>query len=109
MRESRDQSHALLRPGNRDVKPSLPAFHVQRTKAVQQPPVGVLSVSHAQDDGVALIALNALEILYKERLGSGLIKEPRELVFPLMESLPQGLVNSLGVLDAHRDHSEAFA
>jgi hypothetical protein len=84
----------------------------ERAEAVQHPAVGVLAVADRQDDGVALVALDSLQVLDEERLrpsaSLGAVLEEFVEVRARQADLPQSLDDPVGVLDAHGDHPEAF-
>lgn len=82
--EGRDKGHSLLGPRYGDTETSLATVHVERPEPVEEPAVGVLAVADRKNDGVALVALHALQILDEEWLWPVFIKEIRELVVSLV-------------------------
>ena len=75
MGEGGDEGHPLLGAGDSDVEAALAALDVERSEPVEQPAVGVLAVADREDDRVALVALDALEVLDEELLLSALVEE----------------------------------
>ena len=73
--EGRDHGHPALGPRDRDVEAPLAALEVDRPEVVQEAAVRGLAVADREDDRVALIALDALEVLDEERLVPALGEE----------------------------------
>ena len=77
-----------------DVEPPLAALLVEWPEPVGQRPLGVLVVTDAEDDGIPLIALHALDILDEEPLLGVLGEElVQRLVVDLAEAFAQRLVD----------------
>ena len=85
-----------------------PPSLLQRAEAVEQPAVGVLAVADGEDDRVALVALDALEVLDEERLLPILVEELVELRRSCAQRSRRRLLDAVGVLDAHGDHAEGL-
>ena len=84
-----------------------PPSCVQRAEAVDHLAVGALAVADGEDDRVAFVALDALEVLDEEPLGLVLVEELVE-VGAVAQRVAQRAVDAVGVLDAHRDDAEAL-
>src|SRR5439155_24752705 len=52
--------------GENDIQPFLAAALVDRAEVHQHPPAGVAAVTDAQDDNVALVALDIFEVLHEQ-------------------------------------------
>src|SRR5579875_1121308 len=66
--EGRDKRHAPLGPGDGDVQGSVSPLPVDGSEVVVHPPVARLAVPDRDDDGIALVALDALQVLNEHRL-----------------------------------------
>src|SRR3990170_4831262 len=99
----------MLRTGDGDVEAPLPALIQQRAKPVWKITAGVLSVADREDDRVALVALDALEVFHKEPLFLVLAKEVADLCFEIgvfAKTLKPTLLDPVRVLDTHRDNAK---
>ena len=99
--------------GARDchVEPTLASLCQKGPETVGQVAARVLAVADRQDDGVAFVPLDTLEVLDEEPLFLLLIKELRELRLELRvftEALEPTLVDPVRVLDPHRDDTEGL-
>ena len=77
------------------------------SESVGQPAVRGLAVADGEDDGIALVALHAFEVLHEELLGAVSSKKSCEFG-ALAERSTQSHVDPVGVLDAHGDDAERF-
>ena len=96
-------------PGHCHVEPALTTLLVQRTESVQHLALRVLAVPDRDQDGVALVSLNAFEVLDEELLV--VVEHVVEVLVELRVLLAgpaQFLVDALHVRDAHRDHAETL-
>ena len=85
-----DDCHPAARPGDRDVEPALAALDVERSEAVEHPAVRGLAIADREDDGVPLVALDAVEVLDEERLRAALVEELGDLVGHDRQGTAQG-------------------
>src|SRR5262249_50133371 len=83
--------------GRGNVQPALAAVAQQRPPLVPHPPVGVLAVADRQDDRVALVALDTLEVLDEEWLRP-VVGEERLEFWRVPECLAQRGIDALSVL-----------
>src|SRR5690606_10234392 len=73
--------HPPAGSGDRDVEASLTALVVEGSEAVEDPAVRGLAVADGEDDRVALIALDSLEVLDEEPLGALVVEERADVGF----------------------------
>jgi hypothetical protein len=84
----------------------------QRPEPVDEVAAVILAVADRQDDRVALIALDAFQVLDEEPLVPALVEEPGELLSEpgvLAEAVAEPFLDPVPVLDAHRDHAQRLA
>src|SRR4051812_18066005 len=101
--ERRDRGHATPGASDRDVEPALAAFLIERSEAIDHLAVCPFAVANSEDDRVAFIALDALEVLDEEPLRLALVEELVE-VRAVAQSVAQCTVYALGVGNSHGDH-----
>ena len=94
-----------FRAGLRDVQTALSPCPVKRTKVEQEPPLGVLAVSDAEDDCVALITLHRFEVLDEERFIFRIPEEGLHLG-PRLTARGKQIVNQFLLRDAERHHTQ---
>ena len=103
--ERTHHGHAVSGTSNRDIQASLATVEIQRPEAIEQPAVSCLAVPDREDDRVAFISLYALQVLDEEGLAPAFVeKGVEDIVFHPCAA--NGLGDSVGVLDAHGDHTE---
>ena len=107
--ERGDKRDPVLCPGDGDVEASFAAFGEQRPEPVGKVAAGVLAVADGQDDRVALVTLDAFEVLDEEILFAVLVEELGEFsgqLRVLAEALAQAFLDPVPVPDPHRDHAQ---
>ena len=62
----RKHAHEPARAGDQDVEAAPTVLGIQRPEVVAQPAVGSLGVGDADEDDVALVTLQVLQVLYEE-------------------------------------------
>jgi hypothetical protein len=102
-----DHDHRLAGAYDRDVEPALSTGDVERAEALVDPPLVIRTVGDAQEDHVALVALNVFEILDEERLGTLEIEEFLEREILPTEAL-EFVLNRALLPGVHRDHTETL-
>ncbi len=73
---------------------------------IQHLPSGVFPRPQRKDDRIPLVALNSLQVLYKEGVGA-LVKEPVHVSFGL-EPVAKRRINPSSVGDSERDYAKRF-
>src|SRR4051794_17691735 len=99
-----DERAPVLGSGHRDVESSFAAFHQERSEAVWEVAALVLAITDREDDRVALVALDALEVLDEETLLARLVEELADLRLELrvgVQALAQTFLDPVGMLDTH--------
>src|SRR6266851_833837 len=107
MSERRDHHHLLASSGYRHIQPAASAFGQQGAKTQRKIARAILAVTDADDDRIALITLDPLQVLYKEPLSGIGIKDSLQLRIFLQFPIERGL-NPIHVFDTHGDDSEGF-
>jgi hypothetical protein len=69
---------SLPRPCDKDVEATFASVLVQRTEALREVSLLVLTVADADEDDIALVALDVLEVLHVDGLGGMLRLVGRE-------------------------------
>ena len=105
--EAADDGHAALGAGDGDVEASEAAFLVDGAEVVAHAAVFGASVADGEDDGVALVALDALEVFDEEGFGVGFAEEFVEFG-TVAAGEAQGFGDAVGVGCAEGDDAERF-
>src|SRR2546423_1923380 len=103
--ERADQSHAAASTGDGDIEAALATFLEEGAESVGQPTVGALAVADGQNDRVAFIALDTLQVLDEEPFRVVLVEERRQMRV-LSAGSSQSFVDAVGVFDSHGDDAE---
>jgi hypothetical protein len=107
--ERRDEREPVLGPGDGHVEAAFPALGEQGPEPVDKVAAGVLAVADGQDDGVAFVALDALQVLDEEPFLAVLVDELSEFfgqLRVLAQAPTQALLDLILVPDPHRDHAQ---
>src|ERR1039458_338680 len=107
MAEGRYGSQFLARACHSYVQPSPAAFRKQRAKTQRQAAGPVLAISDADDDCVALVALNPFQILHKKPFTFAGVKKSAEIC-ALLQRLVEGSLNPIHVANAHRNYAQGL-
>ena len=109
MAERRDKHETRARARDRNIEAAFSTFLENRSKAVRQALVGVLVVANAEYDGVALIALDALDVLDEKalliRFGEELVE--RRIVY-LAETTVERIFDVVSMMLTKGDNAERF-
>ena len=106
----RNQLQPRAGAADRDIEAAFPSFLVERPEAERQVAVGILVVAEAENDGVSLVALDALDVLDEEPLLVGLREELVERrVAQIAEALAQDVLDVVRVMLTKGNDSERLA
>ena len=75
MAKRRNQFQPRACAANRDIEAAFASFLIERPEAERLVAVGILVVAEAEDDGISLVTLDALDVLNEEPLLVGLQEE----------------------------------
>src|ERR1035437_2359943 len=106
--EGGDDGHPAPSASDRDVESTLATLEVEWPKTVQHPAVGGLSIADREDDGVALVALDPLQVLDEEPLGTALVEEVAD-ADAVGQGAAQGVLDPGRMLDAQRNNPQRLA
>src|SRR5207245_3272405 len=109
--EGGDERDPVLSARDRDVEPPLASLGQKRAEAIRQVATAVLAVADREDDGVARVTLDALEVLDEEALFLVFGEEVTQFVVKfrvLTQPLDPALLDPVRVPYPHRDHTEGL-